>query len=1301
MDLLDKIIKAKEVLGDDIAIKIAEYLHIEKFDKHSLKGCCPFHKEDTPSFIWDKKDKCYSCFSGETEVITKDGVFPIIEIIDKEVEIINGNGEWEKVKFVNCGKQKLIKINLTSNGKIKEIFATPEHEWIVRKHKAKIQTKDLKSGYRLERVLPIRDRNFNIIPEGIIHGYVYGDGHISKRTDKKFRFCTTVYTKEKYDFIKQFVKITKPKCFEKNEKYKECFGYFHISSVINFKEIPDFKCHSLDYLYSFLIGYFVTDGCAKPSTTKNCNNALFASAKYDDLVKVKHICTLVGIATYPIGHTIRTPKSNGGILNYTHNHDIYYLRLVHSTIPNNFYLSSKKNDRKFTYSSYLGWKVVSIEETERYEDVYCTETSTHSFALKDFILTGNCFGCGRRYGIIDMYTETEGSYQSALKKLFKETGIEDKFSLNNNNEDYFKNYRFPKEETNTDRSRVDAYMAKRGISKETLDYAGIKQDQHGNVVFELRDFDNKLLAVKYRQSRAVPKGQAKMWYQKNADTCPSLFNLQNIDITQPLLITEGYCFSDTVQVLTKNGWIYLKDYNNEEVMQYNSDGTSEFITPLAYIKKEYQGLMYEVNIGENYYTCITPDHQLVLKQRNGTNIKKIPISEMGNNNDHLIPTCANYNNGCGINLTDDEIRLQVAFSADGSFSNGICYKKNGEHRIRFNFQKRRKADRLREILKKLDIDFTETIQRRDDYRYGICFYFSFIDKKKIFTKDYNMSWISLLTPHQRKVLLDEIRYWDGYYLENRNRSEFYSTNKNNYEFIQTLCHISGYMATINRKKYKNHQVSVNMLYGKSYITWQKVYERNNIKIINYNGMVYCLQVPSGMLLVRQNEKISVSGNCDALSALEAGYRNVVSIPSGATDLNWIEFNWDILEQIPEFILWFDNDRAGETGRTQTQQRLGEYRCKLVKPSQDDIAAVRAFYEPYGTIIEKTDANNILVSCGSQRILDLISQAEEIPSKKLKYLMDCEIESIKDLEKFSTGIKKIDDILYGNIMGNFTIFSARAGDGKSSLANIMSLIAGMENGYKVFVFSGELGVGQLADWIISPLAGSNHIIESKSNSQRNYYSVTEQAKKEIRDYYKKNIIVYNDDNALDVSGSSIIQAMEEAYKRNGCRVFLIDNLMCISMEQQNQQDDKWDTQKQFIIRLMNFTKKYNVSTNLIVHPRKMNAGTEVTTDSLYGSSNISNLCHRLLWLQRLKPEESSYNMVLTVIKDRYTQSAGKKCELYYDERTRRIYSDLDELKRKYSWEKQVHIQYSQEEDKHLVYHQLPIALPHEKSNYEPF
>lgn len=927
------------------------------------------------------------------------------------------------------------------------------------------------------------------------------------------------------------------------------------------------------------------------------------------------------------------------------------------------------------------------------------DTPSFIWDKKDKVWT--CFGCGRRYGIIDMYTETEGSYQSALKKLFKETGIEDKFSLNNNNEDYFKNYRFPKEETNTDRCRVDAYMAKRGISKETLDYAGIKQDQHGNVVFELRDFDNKLLAVKYRQSRAVPKGQAKMWYQKNADTCPSLFNLQNIDITQPLLITEGYCFSGTVQVLTKNGWIYLKDYNNEEVMQYNFDGTSEFVTPLAYIKKEYNGKMVEVNQGGNYYTCVTPDHRIVYYDYKKRLVKK-QISEISNtiSGNGFIPTTTILNVQNGLGLSDDEIRLQIAFSADGSFNKQGCYSKNGKHRIRFAFSKLRKFERLKNILNNLGIKYTETDRECDFYKTGHIYYIGFEDGKKYLTKEFDWNWLSLMNQRQRLVFIEELKYWDGGKISNRNIDEYYSCNKNNVDFVQTLCHISGIMSTIKHRKIDYKNCTVSILYNKNGVSWQKMWSSEKAKYIDYNGMVYCLQVPSGMLLVRQNEKISVSGNCDALSVLEAGYRNVVSIPGGAGDLNWIEFNWDILEQIPEFILWFDNDRAGETGRTQTQQRLGEYKCKLVKPSQDDIAAVRAFYEPYGTIIEKTDANNILVSCGSQRILDLISQAEEIPSKRLKYLMDCEPTSIKDIEKFSFGIKKMDDILYGNLMGCFTIYSGKPGSGKSSLSNVCSIIASAENDMKSFIFSGELGVGQLSDWIVQPLAGSNHILEISSSSQRMYYTVSKQALKEIKDFYRPKLLVYNDSDALETSGESILQAMEEAYRRNGCKTFLIDNLMCVSFNSESS-DSKWDSQKKFIIKLMNFTLKYNVSTNLVVHPRKMNTGSEATTDSLHGASEIANLCHRLIWCSKLNPDESMYNMRLDIIKDRPSQAAGKKCELYYDERTRRIYSDLDELERKYSWEKQVHIQYSQEEDRHLVYHQLPIALPHEKSNYEPF
>ena len=54
--LIDKkdIERAKEKLGDNNATIIAELLGLEDYDDKNLKACCPYHIEDTPSFIYNK-----------------------------------------------------------------------------------------------------------------------------------------------------------------------------------------------------------------------------------------------------------------------------------------------------------------------------------------------------------------------------------------------------------------------------------------------------------------------------------------------------------------------------------------------------------------------------------------------------------------------------------------------------------------------------------------------------------------------------------------------------------------------------------------------------------------------------------------------------------------------------------------------------------------------------------------------------------------------------------------------------------------------------------------------------------------------------------------------------------------------------------------------------------------------------------------------------------------------------------------------------------------------------------------------
>ena len=601
------------------------------------------------------------------------------------------------------------------------------------------------------------------------------------------------------------------------------------------------------------------------------------------------------------------------------------------------------------------------------------DDKTPSFTWNDDKKYFHCFSCGKNYGILDLLVETEGNYKKAVNKLFEKSNLTYDFAIKEENEDFFNDYTYPEEEKNIDRKKVEEYCAKRQISVKTLDYMGIKQDKHGNVVFELKDLDNKLLAIKYRPSRAVKNNEPKMWWYEKKDvngnklrcTCPTLFNMNKIDFTKPLLIVEGYF--------------------------------------------------------------------------------------------------------------------------------------------------------------------------------------------------------------------------------------------------------------------------------------------------------------------------------DCLSCFEAGFSNVVSIHGGAQDLKWIQFNFDFLEQFQEIILWYDNDKAGQDGLTQTIARLGEYRCKIVSPDKTYEDKVSTYYIQNGVKkeIRKTDANNILLACGKFEVLKLITNAKEIPSKRLKYLMDCEPTNVKDMEKVSTGFLALDKLIYGTLFPCFTIYTGSSGSGKSSLANISCLIAPVEAGYKTFVYSGELDKGQLSDWIFSPLAGRKHTLQFEKEGGRPSFSVAREALKCIKKYYRPDFILYDDEEALDTSSNVLLDEMYNAYRKYGCRVFLIDNLMTLSVESLNE-DSQWDAQKKLIKKLLRFSDKYSVSVNLIVHPKKPSAaGYSHSIYDLHGASEIGNLCHRLLWVDRLEDDEEGCNIKISIIKDRPSQASGKFCKLYYDYATRRIYSDDIELNKSYSWEKSFNVTYTEENKKKLV------------------
>lgn len=164
---------------------------------------------------------------------------------------------------------------------------------------------------------------------------------------------------------------------------------------------------------------------------------------------------------------------------------------------------------------------------------------TPSFIYDSKRFRFKCFGCSKSTDIIDAYMYTGLTYLEAVQKLFNEAGMS--VPLGEKGVKTKFQYRYPREEPLNGKVNVYAYLGKRGISQKTIDDADIREDEHGNIVFNYYDSNDVLCLVKYRPSHKINKmaGEMKSWCQKDADTTPLLFNMNRVNVGQPLLITEG------------------------------------------------------------------------------------------------------------------------------------------------------------------------------------------------------------------------------------------------------------------------------------------------------------------------------------------------------------------------------------------------------------------------------------------------------------------------------------------------------------------------------------------------------------------------------------------------------------------------------------------------------------------------------------------------------------------------------------------------------------------------------------------
>lgn len=422
---------------------------------------------------------------------------------------------------------------------------------------------------------------------------------------------------------------------------------------------------------------------------------------------------------------------------------------------------------------------------------------------------------------------------------------------------------------------------------------------------------------------------------------------------------------------------------------------------------------------------------------------------------------------------------------------------------------------------------------------------------------------------------------------------------------------------------------------------------------------------------------------DCLACHEAGIQNAVSIPGGAEEMQWIKFNYDFLMAFKIIILWFDDDEIGQDGLSKVTNALGVSRVKTVQINQ---AVKDEISKNSNGKVTKVDANNVLVFCGAETVVKMVNGATYVPNPRLRPLFSYKEIELYDLPKISTGFKAVDKVIYGNFRNSLVVLSGFSGSGKTTAIAKMGIISPLENGEKVMVFSGEANGGTLLGSIYRPLAGRRHIYV-EDNTQRgipNFYRVTKEARACIRDYYSSLIWNYEDGDDIESSGKEILSQMDYAYNRYGVTFFTLDNLMCITCVDDNE-DNKYNSQIKFIMALKRFTREHDVIVLLVAHPKKPIPGQQgVDMYGIAGASEIVNLADRAYSVGRLDPaKHEGHNSFLSILKDRQSGKAGMMIKMYYDFPTTRIYSDRAELEMAYSWERNFNFNYPPQIKERLV------------------
>jgi ribonucleotide reductase alpha subunit/intein/homing endonuclease len=334
----------------------------------------------------NRKISLSNCFSRDTEFITDKGIRTFEQFNDgQSLNVMNNYGAFVPAKIKDFGPQRLYKLTLGRHTLKKEVFCTADHVWRTVEKGGTIvekRTKDLSQSDQLPYVkrkwMPSSGGSRYYCPIGYIHGFVFGDGDWDKNTNT----CNLNLCGDSKELIKFFTGFNWS-IIEGEETIKVQYLPCHFKS-----EMPDLDKYNEEYVLGFLIGYFAADG-----SVDDHGRAYLACAHDDVLLRLKKIVESLGIYCSDI-RLMRDESPFDG----NPDHKCYGMHIWKDCLFDSFFTKTNHKEKWETHKNSLlkdksrvNWKVISLEETDRVENVWCVQVPEfHNFTLGGGLNTGNC-----------------------------------------------------------------------------------------------------------------------------------------------------------------------------------------------------------------------------------------------------------------------------------------------------------------------------------------------------------------------------------------------------------------------------------------------------------------------------------------------------------------------------------------------------------------------------------------------------------------------------------------------------------------------------------------------------------------------------------------------------------------------------------------------------------------------------------------------------------------------------------------------------------------------------------------------